>query len=284
MGGSISFPMPTARTISAAAEISKQSLPSPPSRHSDSPSQREGAGGGFALCLLAALFLPACATADRSTDNTPITAAAPNAPVPTSLDASAVYRPAPWTKNYKEGSRLVRREAEPLAANPDTPNTQSWTISEYESRDPQQQAKLKGALVRRTTLERSADGSVFLKQLDLAAEGRILTFDPALVLMPATLTKPTTSSSDVTMSDSKGNNRTRGTATQTTTLLGTKDGLLRLESALVAKFDFTTVDRTAILDIDPTKGVVRETQERTVKVGLFNISRQTQTVTLTAED
>ena len=227
------------------------------------------------MCLLASLFLSACATADRSTDNTPVVGAAT-----TSLDAAAVYRAAPWTKNYKEGARLVRREAEPLAANPETPNLQSWTISEYETRDP----NLKGALVRRTTLERSADGGIFLKQLDLAAEGRVLTFDPALVLMPATLTKPTTSSADVTMSDAKGNNKTRGTATQTTTLLGTKDGLLRLESALVAKFDFTTVDRTAILDIDPNKGVVRETQERIVKVGLFNISRQTQTVTLTAED
>ncbi len=269
MGGSISFPMPTARTISD---------------RSFSPSHgggREGAGGGFAFCLVASLFLSACATADRSTDNTPVVSAASNAPVATtSLDAAAVYRTAPWTKNYKEGARLVRREAEPLAANPETPNLQSWTISEYETRDP----KLHGALVRRTTLERSADGGIFLKQLDLAAEGRILTFDPALVLMPATLTKPTTSSADVTMSDAKGGNKTRGTATQTTTLLGTKDGLLRVESALVAKFDFTTVDRTAILDIDPNKGVVRETQERIVKVGLFNISRQTQTVTLTAED
>ncbi len=268
MAGSISFPMPTAHTISSPCS---------------SPSiggGREGPGGWVALCLLTcACLLPACASADRSTDNTPVVSSATNAPI-TSLDAATVYRPAPWTKNYKEGSRLVRREAEPLAANPETPNTQSWTISEYESRDP----KLKGALVRRTTLERSADGSVFLKQLDLAAEGRILTFDPALVLMPATLTKPVTSSADVTMSDTKGGNKTRGTATQTTTLLGTKDGMLRIESALVAKFDFTTVDRTAILDIDPAKGVVRETHERVVKVGLFNISRQTQTVTLTAED
>lgn len=271
MGGSISFPMPTARTISVG---------------SSSPSHGvgwEGARGWVpCACLITlACLLPACATADRSTDNTPVVSTASNAPVTTtSLDAATVYRAAPWTKNYKEGARLIRREAEPLAANPDTPNTQAWTISEYETRDP----KLKGALVRRTTLERSADGGIFLKQLDLAAEGRILSFDPALVLMPATLTKPTTSTADVTMSDAKGGNKTRGTATQTTTLLGTKDGLLRLESALVAKFDFTTVDRTAILDIDPAKGVVRETQERVVKVGLFNISRQTQTVTLTAQD
>jgi hypothetical protein len=251
--------MPTARTISVG---------------SSSPSNGvgwEGAGGWVpCACLITlACLLPACATADRSTDNTPVVSAASNAPVTTtSLDAATVYRAAPWTKNYKEGARLIRREAE------------AWTISEYETRDP----KLKGALVRRTTLERSADGGIFLKQLDLAAEGRILSFDPALVLMPATLTKPTTSTADVTMSDAKGGNKTRGTATQTTTLLGTKDGLLRLESALVAKFDFTTVDRTAILDIDPAKGVVRETQERVVKVGLFNISRQTQTVTLTAQD
>jgi hypothetical protein len=243
---------------------------------------REGAGGWvLSSCLIAlACFLPACATADRSTDNTPITSAAPNAP--TSLDAAAVYRPAPWTKNYKESSRLIRREAVPvdLTRGDEPTNLQVWIISEYESRDP----NLKGALVRRTTLERSADGTIFLKQLDLAAEGRILTFDPALVLIPATLSKPVTSNADVTMSDSKGNNKTRGTATQTTTLLGTKDGLFRLESTLIAKFDFTTVDRTAILDIDPAKGIVRETQERTVKVGLFNISRQTQTVTLTAQD
>lgn len=266
MGGSISFPMPTARTISGC---------------SFSPSPREGERALCVSGIAAVLFLAGCAAADRSTDNTPVISAASNAAVSTtSLDAAAVYRAAPWTKNYKEGSRLVRRDAEPVASNPDTPNTQAWTISEYETRDP----KLKGALVRRTTIERGADGSVFLKQLDLAAEGRILTFDPALVLMPATLTKPVTSTADVTMSDSKGSNKTRGTATQTTTLLGTKDGLLRIESALVAKFDFTTVDRTAILDIDPAKGVVRETQERIVKVGLFNISRQTQTVTLTAED
>ncbi|MBY0111347.1 MAG: hypothetical protein K2Y21_00890 [Phycisphaerales bacterium] len=241
---------------------------------------REGARGWVAsTCLLTlACLIPACASADRSTDNTPVVSAAPNASAPTSLDAAVVYRAAPWTKNYREGKRLVRREAKPAETSLST--VQTWTIDEYETRD----ATLQGALVRRTTLERSAEGAVFLKQLDLAAEGRILTFDPALVLMPATLTKPCVSTADVTMSDSKGQNKTRGTATQTTTLLGTKDGLLRLESELVAKFDFTTVDRTAILDIDPAKGIVRETQERVVKVGLFNLSRNTQTVTLVAED
>lgn len=194
---------------------------------------------------------------------------------PVSIAADAVYKAAPWKKTYAEGRRVIRREARP-----DGDSANRWIIDEFDSPD----GTLRGGLVRRTVLERGPDGSIFLAQLDLVLEKRILTFDPALVLMPAVLTseKPCVSTSDVTMRDGESQNatKTRGTATQTTTLVSQDGDATVIKSQMVAKFDFSTVDRTAIMEVVPGRGIVREVQDRSVRYGLLNLSRKTSTVTL----
>jgi len=194
---------------------------------------------------------------------------------PASIAADVIYKPAPWKKAYSEGKRVIRREARQEG---DSPN--KWVIDEFDSPD----GTLKGGLVRQTFLERGADGSIFLSELHLVVEKRILTFDPALVLMPAVLTseKACVSTSDVTMRDgeSEAATKTRGTATQTTRLTKQNSDVSVVESQLVAKFDFSTVERTAIMEIAPGRGIVREVQDRAVRFGLFNLSRKTSTVTL----
>jgi hypothetical protein len=189
--------------------------------------------------------------------------------------ASSVYLAPPWKKVYREGKRVITREA---AALPDSPS--KWVIDEFESQDP----ALRGALVRRTYLERGNDGTVFLNGLDLAGEGRILTFDPALVLMPASLSaaKPCLSESDALMRNSEdpGATRSHGHAIQTTRLVRATAASARIESELEAKFDFTTVDRSVTMEVAPGRGIVKEVQERTVKFGLFNLSRTKSSVVL----
>ncbi|MBX3390896.1 MAG: hypothetical protein KF691_15715 [Phycisphaeraceae bacterium] len=192
-----------------------------------------------------------------------------------SISAETVYKPAPWKKTYSEGRRVIRREARQVG---DSPN--KWIIDEFDSPD----GTLRGGLVRQTTLERGADGSVFLVELGLVLENRSLAFDPPLVLMPATLTgeKACISTSDVTMKDgdSAAATKTRGTATQTTKLVRQSGDSTVIRSQMEAKFDFSTVDRTAVLTVVPGRGIVREVQDRSVRFGLFNLSRTTSTVTL----
>ncbi len=192
-----------------------------------------------------------------------------------SIAAEVIYKPAPWKKTYSEGKRVIRREAR---QDGDSPN--KWIIDEFDSPD----GTLQGGLVRQTYLERGPDGSVFLSQLNLVLEKRILTFDPALVLMPSVLTseKACVSTSDVTMRDGEtdASTKTRGTATQTTRLLKQKGDAFVVESQMVAKFDFTTIERTATLDVVPGRGIVREVQDRAVRFGLLSLSRKTSTVTL----
>ncbi|MBX3378531.1 MAG: hypothetical protein KF805_00425 [Phycisphaeraceae bacterium] len=194
---------------------------------------------------------------------------------PASIAADVIYKPAPWKKTYSEGRRVIRREAR---QDGDSPNR--WVIDEFDSPD----GTLRGGLVRQTVLERGPDGSVFLVQLDLVVEKRILSFDPALVLMPAVLTdeKACVSSADVTMRDGDSENatKTRGTATQTTRLVRRKGEGFVVESQMIAKFDFTTVERTATMEVVPGRGIVREVQDRSVRFGLLNLSRKTSTVTL----
>lgn len=219
-----------------------------------------------------------CATGDsasatRSDGGAPASSAQGSGPA--TIDAEAIYRPAPWKKTYSEGKRVIRREARP---NGDSPN--KWVIDEFDSPD----GTLKGGLVRQTFLERGSDGAVFLTELHLVAENRTLTFDPALVLMPAVLSsdKPCVSTSDATMrdGDSEAATKTRGTATQTTRLVRRQGEGFVVSSQMVAKFDFSTVERNAVLEIVPGRGIVREEQERSVRFGLLNLSRKTSTVTL----
>lgn len=226
------------------------------------------------LGILASLMVAACATESAANSDSSGSAE----PVPTaaaSIAADVVYKPAPWKKTYSEGRRVVRREARPIG---DSPN--KWVIDEFDSPD----GALRGGLVRQTTLERGADGSVFLLELSLVLENRTLSFDPPLVLMPATLTgeKPCISTSDVTMRDGQSSaaTKTRGTATQTTRLVRQTTDATVIQSEMEAKFDFSTVDRTAVLTVAPGRGIVREVQDRSVRFGLFNLSRTTSTVTL----
>lgn len=196
----------------------------------------------------------------------------------TPLTADVVYRPPPWEKVYREGKRTVRREARAVEGSPN-----KWVIEEFQSVDD----KLKGGLVRQTYLERGADGSVFLAELNLTLENKVLTFDPPVVLMPAELTmaKACVSTSDVVLRDGSSDNATksRGQATQTTRLLKQVDGVSVVSSELIAKFDFTTIDRTAEMEVIPGRGIVKEIQDRTVKFGLLNLSRSTSTVVLVEE-
>lgn len=193
-----------------------------------------------------------------------------------SLRASDVYRPAPWEKVYRDGPRIVRR----VAVEGASPN--EWTIEEYESAD----RSLRGALVRRTHLERGPDGSIFLSRLELESEGRILRFDPALVLMPEVLGpgEPTVSSADVVMTDARGEGKSRGEATQKVRLLTGNARRLGIETELIASFDFTTIDRTVRLEVDPARGIIGERQSRSVRVGLLNLSRKTSSVTLVEDE
>lgn len=227
--------------------------------------------------LLAAGALTGCASGtDSAADLGGEDSATTAGPVgPASIAADVIYKPAPWKKTYSEGKRVIRREAR---QDGDSPN--KWVIDEFDSPD----GTLRGGLVRQTVLERSADGSVFLSELHLVVEKRILTFNPALVLMPPVLTseKACVSSSDVTMrdGDSEAATKTRGTATQTTRLVRQKGDTFVVESQMIAKFDFSTVERTATMEIVPGRGIVREVQDRSVRFGLLNLSRKTSTVTL----
>lgn len=231
------------------------------------------------LVLLGALVasgLVGCATDSDSGSESGIAPAGHAVqPGPTTLTADIIYKPAPWKKTYSEGKRVIRREAR---ADGDAPNR--WVIDEFDSPD----GSLRGGLVRQTFLERGADGSIFLAELHLVAENKVLTFDPALVLMPATLSseKACISTADVTMRDGSSDaaTKSRGTATQTTRILRQRGDTTVVESQMVAKFDFTTVERNATLDIVPGRGIVREVQDRTVRFGLLNLSRKTSTVTL----
>lgn len=228
----------------------------------------------MALGLAASLLVGACATdASGSGESAGSSESVPQSAA--SIAADVVYKPAPWKKTYSEGRRVIRREARLLG---DSPN--KWIIDEFDSPD----GTLKGGLVRQTTLERGADGSIFLSELSLVVENRTLSFDPPLVLMPAMLTgeKACISTSDVTMRDGGSDSATksRGTATQTTRLVRQNADSTVIQSQMEAKFDFTTVDRTAVLTVVPGRGIVREVQDRTVRVGLFNLSRTTSSVTL----
>ncbi|MBN8596374.1 MAG: hypothetical protein J0L78_01745 [Planctomycetes bacterium] len=218
--------------------------------------------------------LVGCATGSDSTPGSESQSATGQAG-PATIAADVIYKPAPWKKTYSEGKRVIRREAR---ADGDSPNR--WVIDEFDSPD----GTLRGGLVRQTFLERGADGSIFLAELHMVAENKILTFDPALVLMPATLSseKACVSTSDVTMRDgaSDAATKSRGTATQTTRIVRQKGDVTVVESQMIAKFDFTTVERTATLDIVPGRGIVREVQDRSVRFGLLNLSRKTSTVTL----
>lgn len=231
----------------------------------------------FAVPVFSGLIFLSFAAGCASTPPTETTQAPQSQPAPASgparIEASAIYRPAPWKKTYSEGRRVIRREASPVdgAAN-------RWMIEEFDSPD----GKLKGGLVRQTMLELGPDGSVFLTELRLVAEDRVLMFDPPLVLMPAVLTseKACISTSDVTMREVDGTTTTRGTATQTTTLVSQSGDRTVVKSELVAKFDFSTVDRTAVFEVVAGRGIVKEVQDRAVRFGLFNLSRKTSTATL----
>jgi len=227
--------------------------------------------------VLAAGSLTGCATGTDSAVEPGVGGDGPGAASvgPASIAADMIYKPAPWKKTYSEGKRVIRREAR---QDGDSPS--KWVIDEFDSPD----GTLRGGLVRQTVLERSADGSIFLSELHLVVEKRILKFDPALVLMPPVLTseKACVSTSDVTMrdGDTETATKTRGTATQTTRLVRQKGDTFVVESQMVAKFDFSTVERTAIMDVVPGRGIVREVQDRSVRFGLLNLSRKTSTVTL----
>jgi len=223
------------------------------------------ASGAFTGCASQAV------SATDSDAGTPATGEAG----PTSMAADVIYKPAPWKKTYSEGKRVIRREARQ-----EGDSSSKWVIDEFDSPD----GTLNGGLVRQTFLERGADGSIFLTELHLVVEKRILNFDPPLVLMPAVLTseKSCVSTSDVTMRDgeSEAATKTRGTATQTTRLARQRGDATVVESQMVAKFDFTTIERNATMEIVPGRGIVREVQDRSVRFGLLNLSRKTSTVTL----
>lgn len=262
MGGSISFP-----TVNT------------------NPQYRMVLVFSLTLAAMGALGLVGCASTQDSSSTAGSTGgsgsgsevASASGPA-TPLAADVVYRPPPWEKVYREGKRTIRREARPVEGSPN-----KWVIEEFQSVDD----KLKGGLVRQTYLERGADGSVFLTELNLTLENKVLTFDPPVVLMPAVLTmeKACISTSDVVLRDGSSDNATksRGQATQTTRLVKQRDGAFVVSSELVAKFDFTTIDRTAEMEVIPGRGIVKEIQDRTVKFGLLNLSRSTSTAVLVEE-
>ncbi len=231
------------------------------------------------LCVLFACAVAGCASGNAAgakdvAEATPAGDMQASTPVP----AETVYRPPPWKKTYRDGRHVIRREASLVDGNPN-----KWKIQEFDAADD----TLKGALVRETILERGPDGSVFLDELNLVLEQKVLTFDPALVLMPAELTvsKPCYSESDATMREGESESalKTHGQATQMTKLVSREGDQSVIESTLEAKFDFTTIDRSVRLGVVDGRGIVKEVQERTVKFGLFSLSRKTSTVVLVEE-
>ncbi|MBS0192011.1 MAG: hypothetical protein U0573_04255 [Phycisphaerales bacterium] len=199
-------------------------------------------------------------------------------PATGSIAASDVYRPPPWEKVYREGKRTIRREARQIGDSPS-----KWIIEEFQSVDE----KLKGGLVRQTYIEKGPDGSIFLSELHLTLENKVLTFDPAIVLMPATLSadKSCVSESDVVLRESEDPDarKSRGHAIQTTRLVSQKGDASVISSDLSAKLDYTTIDRNVEMEVIPGRGIVREVQDRTVKFGLLNLSRTTSSAVLVEE-